>query len=512
VIEIATQTGPSGSAGWEELVFADSHDSAVVSRAVRRGTLRRLGRGVLTGAVDVDPAVVVRRHLWRILAHDLPGAVIADASVRDGGLPRGGRLFVVHPRRRPVELAGVVIHPRIGPGRVDGDMSLPDGIWMSSTERALLDNLAPSRSAMRRTLTRDELERWLETLLQQRGEDGVNRLRDRARSIAPALGRTAQLRTLESLVGAALGTRTATTPVSDALQARAGGEPFDERRLDLFSTLVATLRDTPPDIVPALPADAGRRALLPFCEAYFSNFIEGTEFSIGEAADIVFDRRVPPDRPEDAHDVLGTFEIVSDDEQMRTVPHGYDELRSLLLARHAVLLARRPETTPGHFKTRANRAGSTDFVAPDLVEGTLRRGFELAEGVVSPFARAVYMMFLVSEVHPFTDGNGRIARIFANAELVAGGEVRIVIPTVFRTNYLAALKAATHAGHFAGLVAALSYARRYTARVDFTDRRTAEEDLRRTNAFRDPTEADLAGVRLTLPPGHTPRIDSDRGR
>ena len=35
------------------------------------------------------------------------------------------------------------------------------------------------------------------------------------------------------------------------------------------------------------------------------------------------------------------------------------------------------------------------------------------------------MMFLVSEVHPFADGNGRAARIMMNAELVAAGEVVI---------------------------------------------------------------------------------------
>jgi fido (protein-threonine AMPylation protein) len=35
------------------------------------------------------------------------------------------------------------------------------------------------------------------------------------------------------------------------------------------------------------------------------------------------------------------------------------------------------------------------------------------------------MMFLISEVHPFADGNGRIARIMMNAELVAAGEERI---------------------------------------------------------------------------------------
>jgi fido (protein-threonine AMPylation protein) len=33
-------------------------------------------------------------------------------------------------------------------------------------------------------------------------------------------------------------------------------------------------------------------------------------------------------------------------------------------------------------------------------------------------------MFLISEAHPFNDGNARIARIMMNAELVAGGHSR----------------------------------------------------------------------------------------
>ncbi|MBA3344349.1 MAG: Fic family protein [Gemmatimonadales bacterium] len=32
-------------------------------------------------------------------------------------------------------------------------------------------------------------------------------------------------------------------------------------------------------------------------------------------------------------------------------------------------------------------------------------------------------------VHPFDDGNGRVARAFMNAELVSGGEGWILIPT-----------------------------------------------------------------------------------
>jgi Fic family protein len=56
------------------------------------------------------------------------------------------------------------------------------------------------------------------------------------------------------------------------------------------------------------------------------------------------------------------------------------------------------------------------------------------------------MMFLVSEVHPFVDGNGRLARIMMNSELVAQDEQRIVIPTVFRNNYISALKALSQTG------------------------------------------------------------------
>ncbi|WP_282778728.1 Fic family protein [Phaeodactylibacter xiamenensis] len=58
---------------------------------------------------------------------------------------------------------------------------------------------------------------------------------------------------------------------------------------------------------------------------------------------------------------------------------------------------------------------------------------------MNPIARAIYMMFLVTEVHPFDDGNGRIARIMMNAELVHGGSSKIIIPTVYREDYMLAL-------------------------------------------------------------------------
>src|SRR5437879_458996 len=101
---------------WPDIVFAGEHDDAVLSRAVARGTLRRLARGIYSGDTVASSEAIVRRNLWRVLARQFPGAVIADRSVRSGGLPVEGRLFVVHSRQRPVALPGVTVHPRPGPG------------------------------------------------------------------------------------------------------------------------------------------------------------------------------------------------------------------------------------------------------------------------------------------------------------------------------------------------------------------------------------------------------------
>lgn len=73
---------------------------------------------------------------------------------------------------------------------------------------------------------------------------------------------------------------------------------------------------------------------------------------------------------------------------------------------------------------------------PALVRGTLIEGSELARSVPEGLPRAIYLAFLVSEVHPFADGNGRISRLVMNAELSRTGEARIIIPTLFHEEYV----------------------------------------------------------------------------
>ena len=481
------------------VVFTSEQSPSAVSRAASRGQLVRLAQGVYTGLVHLPPEQVVARHLWQIVAHEMPGAVIVDRSAKAVG-PVDGTLIVDYAARtRPLVLPGVTVRPRRGPGPVEGDMPFLEGLYLAGTARQLLDNLDRSRGSAARTLSDAEVEDWIDDLLAERGGDYINRLRDHARTLTKTLARSDAMRRLDALVRAALSTGDAPAVSSPRLSARLSGYPFDPHRVGAFEQLAAYLSAQPPDVLAALPSDEPRRRLLPFYEAYFSNFIEGTEFTLDEAAGIVFAADLPPGRPEDAHDILGTFEVVDDDDEMRRTPGTAAEFEQLLCARHARVMGGRPETLPGHYKQRPNRAGSTEFVAPDLVAGTLRRGFDVGRDLRAPFAQAVYIMFLTSEVHPFADGNGRVARIMMNAELVAAGEVRILVPTVYRSNYLAALKAATHTANYQALEATLRFARRYTAQVDFTSRETAEADFARTNALRDAGEAEDVGVRLVLP-------------
>ena len=138
----------------------------------------------------------------------------------------------------------------------------------------------------------------------------MNRLRDEVRHLATELGMSAEAAKMDHLIGTLLGTRDMTLTAPGA-KARRAGNPYDPDRLELFQSLYQALRDTPPAM--RLASDRAREgnSTLAFFESYFSNFIEGTEFEVEEAADIVFRGVIPSARPEDAHDVLGTWRMVS---------------------------------------------------------------------------------------------------------------------------------------------------------------------------------------------------------
>lgn len=199
--------------------------------------------------------------------------------------------------------------------------------------------------------------------------------------------------------------------------------------------------------------------------------------------------------------MLGTWNIVSDDREMHRTPTDAATLEALLKARHAAIMESRPDRLPGVFKRTGNRAGSTVFVAPDLVAGTLAQGFDLCRSLEAPFQCAAFMTFLVAGIHPFVDGNGRTARIMMNAELAAAGEERIVVPTAYRANYLSALKALSRTARPESLIRVLDYAQKWTAAIDWRSVEETRRELEVCNAFLDSAVAEDEGRRLRMPGG-----------
>ena len=479
-----------------EVFVSDSIISKAVYDAVRRGQLRKLGSRLYTRNLDEASDRLVRRNWYGLLGAYYPDAVIADRTALDNKPADDGSVFLISSKKRETVLPGLIFRPRAGPAPLDSDRPF-SGVRLASTPRAYLENLRPSRARggrSARTLSRDELEQRLDGLIRRQGEAAVNRLRDDASAIAPELGYEAEATQLHELIGRLLGTRDGDL-ASAVGKARHAGQPFDPDRIRLFETLFTALRDRLGEPRPVSPGYSAGNPTLAFFEAYFSNFIEGTEFTVDEAAEIIFDGVIPIDRPADAHDVLGTFRVVSDIVNLRRLPVDVAGFVDLLRHRHAMVMEARPDKTPGVFKSRENRAGATVFVAPDLVDGTLERGFDFLQALDDPFQRAVFMMVLVSEVHPFADGNGRVARIMMNAELVARDQQRIIIPTAYRTDYLGALKAFSHNGLTEPLIRMLDAAQRYTNGIDWSTMDTARAALTTTNAFAEGPEAKLRLVR-----------------
>lgn len=485
-------------AAMPEVFVSDTAISKAVSDAVARGQLRKLGSRLYTRNLAEEPGRLILRNWYYLISGYYPDALITDRTALENKPASDGSVCLISDKKRDVVLPGLIFRPRKGPLPLENDRPFIGGARLASPARAYLENMRSSRARggrVARTLSREEIENRLDALIRRQGEDALNRLRDESRVIAPQLGLEQEFDELNEVIGTLLGTRDAKTK-SAVARARAAGHPFDPDRIRLFETLFAALRETIPTARPDPQRTGAANANLSFFEAYFSNFIEGTEFSVEEATEIVFGGVIPQERPDDAHDVLGTYRLVVDQQEMKTLPSDFEEFAALLRRRHAAIMEARPDKNPGTFKATGNRAGNTVFVAPDLVTGTLEKGYDFLQGLGEPFQRAVFMMILVSEVHPFVDGNGRVARIMMNAELVAGGQERIIIPTAYRTDYLGALKALSHNGQTTPLIRMLDYVQRYTHALDWSELDRARMTLEQTGAF-----AEGENARLRIPEG-----------
>ncbi len=475
---------------WSDIVRAESRSQArTLNRAVQRGELQRIAPSLYVRPGTPDEVEGRVRMNWqRVAAALVPDAVVSHLSALVGGITDAQALTLSHPSRfnRSIRLPGLKLVLLPGPSAQAGDMKLGEHpLHWSSRPRMLLENLSRTREREPRTAGRQRVESFLVDVLAASGEDTLNRLRDDARALAPVLGKEAEFAVLDRMVAALLGTHAKGELRTKAGQLVAQGTPADYERLRRFGLLADHLRGAVlPSRIDVAPGGPGRRNFA-FFESYFSNFVEGTRFSVEEARGIALDNRIVEARPKDSHDIIGVFNLAISSPTRDTVPPPGPEFVAGLQQRHARMLERRPEAGPGQLKLKPNFAGTTEFVAPAMVRGTLIEGSRLALSVPEGLARATFYAFLVSEVHPFADGNGRLSRLFMNAELSRLGLCRVIIPTLFHPQYVDCQRALTRGDDSKPLTNAMAKAAMWTASFDYSAYDAVLVKLRESNAFEE---------------------------
>ncbi|RUO26289.1 cell filamentation protein Fic [Aliidiomarina minuta] len=487
----------------------DSNQAKVYSKAVADGKLKRLRRGIYTDASWEQVPQVVQQQ-WHAIAQYLQPNGIASHVTAVELRPVNQVVYITAKVkvRKKIRIADA-LSIEIIPGNVEllTEQFVPH-LKRSAPARYLMENLsiAQQKAALPKALGKSWVEEELCRIQERYGEGELNVIRDQARTAAEALSMQREFNILNKLIGAILTTQpTANLATAKAL-ASARKEPYDKHRLERFIALkdyLLTCQFSPSSY--EFMTSSWRH--LAFYESYFSNYIEGTEFEIDEAEHIVFEKAIIGSRHEDSHDVLAVYDVVHDYSEMSVIPGSADELMDLLINRHQLIMHQRKDKRPGVLKAQTNKAGDTTFVQPALLEGTLSQGFHLYQAIPEGLPRAIFMQFLVTECHPFDDGNGRLARIMMNAELVAVEQHKLIVPTVHRESYLNGLRQATRSGKFRTMAKVFADLQAYTAAIPWHDYAEARATLEAHQAHKQPDQGvpafnrQLAQFKHRLPAG-----------
>jgi hypothetical protein len=478
----------------QEIIFAssDSLISRQITKLLKEGKIRKLAPRLYSGNLIDAPEKIIRRNIFFILGKLYPGSVLSHRSALEFKVTNAGNIFLTYTYSKKIELPGITICFLKGQGPIDGDNILSGQLFVSQRERALLENLQISKTteSESKSLSLNEIEDRLEQIISINGEEALNKTRDTARIIAEKLGFNTEFNKLNKIIGALLSTKSANILNSELARSRAFGLAYDPLRNELFGLLFAELSKQEFKYFDDKNQDLKSFSNFAFFESYFSNFIEGTVFELEEAIEIIDTQTPIPSRNADSHDILGTYKIVSNKIEMSKTPKSPEELIEILKYRHQLIMASRTDKKPGAFKDKNNFAGQTTFVDFSLVRGTLYKCYEYYNALNHPFSKAAFIMFAISEIHPFLDGNGRISRVMMNAELTSAGQSKIIIPTVYREDYILALRKLSRQKEASVYIRMLSKIHQFSSSI-FGDFDLMKNKFMLSNAFLEPSEGKL---------------------
>lgn len=253
-------------------------------------------------------------------------------------------------------LPGITINFLEGKGPVEGDNKMIGELNVASEPRRFLENLQITKKTGpdSKTLSIPQLEEKLDDILRIKGEEGLNSFRYKARVLSKILNMEKECEILNKIICALFTTKPSKILKSDLALSRSAGLPYDRHRIEIFEILFNHLHNKVFKEYPENNLTPNSFRNFAFFEAYFSNYIEGNVFEVAEAKEIIDTGVALPARSGDSHDVLGTYRIVANRNEMKNIPKDENEFLSTLQARHKVLLSARIDKHPGEFKTKNN--------------------------------------------------------------------------------------------------------------------------------------------------------------
>lgn len=452
-----------------------------IFRKTKSGKLRRLGHGFYTTNFDSADHHIIRRHWSDAINALYPTAVLTGASAMKKTYPTNGSITISTPTaERSTNLPGLRIIPHQGPGPDANDYPIKPALFLASPGRTICESI--QRPDADTTLNPDQRQAWIKRLIYHANPRVLYKLEHQIDHYADS--KTAKQ--AKQTIHTAFATQTAKLSNSTHRARSHGGNDYDYKIIRQCTLLRDTLQQTNPQIQKTHPQETTAAALA-FYEAYFSNYIEGTEFALSEARRIIYTGKGPTDRPADRHFIDATFQLATDAHWHAKTPNTADEFLQTLSDRNFILMENIDmlNQAPGEFKKDINcTSGGMIFVSPEEVEGTLLESWPLIDSLQDPFHRAILTKYIITAVHPFEDGNGRTSRLAMNAELDNAGLGRIIIPSALRYRYLTALRAMEYT-HPQDLINILQLAHQWTSEIDWSTWTNAQRDVLRTRATQE---------------------------
>ena len=200
---------------------------------------------------------------------------------------------------------------------------------------------------------------------------------------------------------------------------------------------LAALRPLSPESVASLAAALDVRMV------HESNAIEGNSLTLRETELVLSKGITVSGKPLKDH--LEAVNLAKAWEQVKALAKPDAVLTERdLLDLHRIVLTRIEDDFAGSYRRGAVRIAGSHHVPPNpmKVPDLMEELFAELQTIDDPVERAAKLHYGIARIHPFTDGNGRAARLAMNFVLLAAGYPPISIPTDLRQPYYNALEAA----------------------------------------------------------------------